>query len=186
MRDKIDPTADVETLIRPAPTQLDRAIYDTLAAPRVSPQAYLDTRKGTIQIELAVLDAPVTAHNFITLARRGFFNGLRIHRVVPDFVVQDGDPRGDGEGGPGYSIRDELSDLPYLRGTVGMALGGKDTGGSQYFLTISPQPHLDGGYTVFGRVVKGLEVMDAIQQWDTIDRVRVWDGVQMTNRGLKD
>jgi cyclophilin family peptidyl-prolyl cis-trans isomerase len=186
MRDKIDPTADVETLIRPAPTQLDRAIYDTLAAPRVSPHAYLDTRKGTIEIELAVLDAPVTAHNFITLARRGFFNGLRIHRVVPDFVVQDGDPRGDGEGGPGYSIRDELSDLPYLRGTVGMALGGKDTGGSQYFLTISPQPHLDGGYTVFGRVVKGLEVMDAIQQWDTIDRVRVWDGVQMTNRGLKD
>ncbi len=89
-----------------------------------------------------------------------FFNGLRIHRLVPDFVVQDGDPRGDGEGGPGYSIRDELNDLPYLRGTVGMALGGKDTGGSQYFLTISPQPHLDAGYTVFGRVVKGLEVLD--------------------------
>jgi cyclophilin family peptidyl-prolyl cis-trans isomerase len=96
--------------------------------------------------------------------------------------VQDGDPRGDGEGGPGYSIRDELNDLPYLRGTVGMALSGKDTGGSQYFVTISPQPHLDAGYTVFGRVVKGLEVLDTLQQYDTIDRVRVWDGVQMTAR----
>ena len=85
-----------------------------------------------------MLDAPLTSHNFVTLARKGFFNGLRIHRVVPDFVVQDGDPRGDAEGGPGYSIRDELNDLPYLRGTVGMALSGKDTGGSQYFLTISP------------------------------------------------
>ena len=174
--------ADVDMAIRPAPTTVDRAVYQTLAAPKFSPHAFIDTRKGTIEIELAVLDAPLTSHNFVTLARRGFFNGLRIHRVVPDFVVQDGDPRGDGEGGPGYSIRDELNDLPYLRGTVGMALSGKDTGGSQYFLTISPQPHLDAGYTVFGRVVKGLEVLDTLQQYDTIDRVRVWDGVQMTAR----
>ena len=181
---EIDPaaSADVDTAIRPAPTTVDRAVYETLAAPKISPHAFIDTRKGTIEIELAVLDAPLTAHNFVTLARRGFFNGLRIHRVVPDFVVQDGDPRGDGEGGPGYSIRDELNDLPYLRGTVGMALSGKDTGGSQYFLTISPQPHLDAGYTIFGRVVKGQEVLDTLQQYDTIDRVRVWDGVQMTAR----
>jgi cyclophilin family peptidyl-prolyl cis-trans isomerase len=168
--------------IRPAPTTVDAAVYATLASPKISPHAFIDTRKGTIEIELAVLDAPLTTHNFVTLARRGFFNGLRIHRLVPDFVVQDGDPRGDGEGGPGYSIRDELNDLPYLRGTVGMALSGKDTGGSQYFLTISPQPHLDAGYTVFGRVVKGIEVVDQLQQYDTIDRVRVWDGVQMTAR----
>jgi cyclophilin family peptidyl-prolyl cis-trans isomerase len=181
---EIDPAAagDVDTAIRPAPTTVDRAVYETLAAPKFSPHAFIDTRKGTIEIELSVLDAPLTAHNFVTLARRGFFNGLRIHRLVPDFVVQDGDPRGDGEGGPGYSIRDELNDLPYLRGTVGMALGGKDTGGSQYFVTISPQPHLDAGYTIFGRVVKGLEVLDQLQQFDTIDRVRVWDGVQMTAR----
>ena len=78
--------------------------------------------------------------------------------------MQDGDPRGDGEGGPGYTIRDELNKRPYLRGTVGMALDGKDTGGSQYFLTHSPQPHLDARYTVFGRVVKGIEVLDTLQQ----------------------
>jgi HEAT repeat protein/cyclophilin family peptidyl-prolyl cis-trans isomerase len=181
---EIDPAAatDVDTAIRPAPTTVDAALYATLAAPKISPHAFIDTRKGTIEIELAVLDAPLTSHNFVTLARRGFFNGLRIHRLVPDFVVQDGDPRGDGEGGPGYSIRDELNDLPYLRGTVGMALSGKDTGGSQYFVTLSPQPHLDAGYTIFGRVVKGLEVLDTLQQYDTIDRVRVWDGVQMTSR----
>lgn len=181
---EIDPAAaaDVDTAIRPAPTTVDAAVYATLASPKFSPHAFIDTRKGTVEIELAVLDAPLTSHNFVTLARRGFFNGLRIHRVVPDFVVQDGDPRGDGEGGPGYSIRDELNDLPYLRGTVGMALSGKDTGGSQYFMTISPQPHLDAGYTIFGRVVKGLEVLDQLQQYDTIDRVRVWDGVQMTAR----
>jgi cyclophilin family peptidyl-prolyl cis-trans isomerase len=174
---KVEPGFDADTPMRPAPTQLDRAAYEALAAPKFSPHAYIETKKGIIEIELAVLDAPITTHNFMTLARKGFFNGLRIHRVVPDFVVQDGDPRGDGEGGPGYSIRDELNDLPYLRGTVGMALGGKDTGGSQYFLTISPAPHLDAGYTAFGKVVKGLEVLDTLQQWDTIDRIRIWDGV---------
>jgi cyclophilin family peptidyl-prolyl cis-trans isomerase/HEAT repeat protein len=179
---KIDPAAFADISIRPAPTRLDVAAYDKLVAPSVSPHIFVETKKGNIEIELAVLDAPVTALNFVTLARSGFFNGLRIHRIVPDFVVQDGDPRGDGEGGPTYSIRDELNDLPYLRGTVGMALSGKDTGGSQWFVTMSPQPHLDGRYTVFGRVVSGMDVIDRLQQWDTIDRVRVWDGVQMSAR----
>jgi HEAT repeat protein/cyclophilin family peptidyl-prolyl cis-trans isomerase len=179
---KIEPSLDVETAIRPAPTTVDRATYDTLASPKVSPHIYIDTKKGSIEIELAMLDAPLTSYNILTLARKGFFNNFRIHRVVPDFVVQDGDPRGDGEGGPNYTIRDELNDLPYLRGTVGMALDWKDTGGSQYFLTISPQPHLDAKYTIFGRVVKGIEVVDQLQQWDTIDRIRVWDGVQMSMR----
>jgi cyclophilin family peptidyl-prolyl cis-trans isomerase len=165
---------------RPAPTLLDRAQYAPLATPGVSPRVFIDTTKGTIEVELAVLDAPLTCHNFLALARRGFFNGLQIHRVVPDFVVQDGDPRGDGTGGPGYSIRDELSDRPYLRGTVGMALDGADTGGSQFFITHSPQPHLDGRYTVFGHVVNGMETVDRLQQWDRIDRVRTWDGVTMT------
>jgi cyclophilin family peptidyl-prolyl cis-trans isomerase/HEAT repeat protein len=180
--DKSFDAAAAAAAVRPAPTTLDRAAYDTIAAPKVSPHVFLETKKGTIEIELAVLDAPITCANFLTLARKGYFNGFRIHRVVPDFVVQDGDPRGDGEGGPGYSIRDELNDLPYLRGTVGMALGGKDTGGSQFFITISPQPHLDAMYTVFGRVVKGIEVVDQIQQLDTIDRVRTWDGVEYTRR----
>jgi len=96
--------------------------------------------------------------------------------VVPNFVVQDGDPRGDGEGGPGYTIRDELNDRPYLRGTVGMALEWRDTGGSQFFITLSPQPHLDARYTVFGHVVSGMDVVDGIQQGDVIQRIRIWDG----------
>ncbi|OLC45833.1 MAG: peptidylprolyl isomerase [Acidobacteria bacterium 13_1_40CM_65_14] len=145
---------------------------------------YLDTDRGSIQIELAVIDAPLTVENFITLARRGYFNGLGVHRVVPDFVIQDGDPRGDGEGGPGYTIRDEFNERPYLRGTVGMALDPwPDTGGSQWFITHSPQPHLDAKYTVFGRVISGMEIVDQIQQWDVIRRVRVWDGQTMTSGG---
>ena len=111
-----------------------------------------------------MLEAPLTAENFVQLARSGFFNGLSVHRVVPNFVIQTGDPRSDSEGGPGYTIRDELNELPYLRGTVGMALDWADTGGSQFFITHSPQPHLDAKYTVFGRVVAGMEIVDAIQQ----------------------
>ena len=175
---------DADAQIRPAPTTR-RAPTSTqpprLVNPPVSTQVYLDTDRGTIQIELAVLDAPLTVENFIALARKGYFNGLSVHRVVPDFVVQDGDPRGDGEGGPGYTIRDELNQRPYLRGTVGMALDPwPDTGGSQYFITHSPQPHLDAKYTVFGRVIAGMDVVDKIQQWDVIRRVRVWDGQTMT------
>jgi HEAT repeat protein/cyclophilin family peptidyl-prolyl cis-trans isomerase len=172
-------TADVQ---RPAPPRLERAAYATLTAPPVSPHAFIDTSRGTIEIELAVLDAPMTCNNFATLARKGFYNGLRFHRVLGDFVAQTGDPRGDGSGGPGYSIRDELNDLPYLRGTIGMALSGKDTGGSQFFLTRSPQPHLDAKYTVFARVVTGMDVVDRLQQGDTIERIRVWDGVTMSRR----
>jgi cyclophilin family peptidyl-prolyl cis-trans isomerase len=139
---------------------------------------YVDTDKGTFQIELAVLDAPLTAFSFITLARKGFFDGLSIHRVVPGFVLQDGDPRGDGEGGPGYTLRDEINERPYLRGTVGMALDWKETGGSQYFITYGPQPHLDGRYTVFGHVITGMEVVEQLRPWDVVRRVRVWDGVR--------
>src|SRR5207249_132645 len=113
-------------------------IAPRLTGPTVSTQVYLETDRGTIQIELAVLDAPLTVENFVALARKGYFDGLSVHRVVPNFVVQDGDPRGDGEGAPGYSIRDELSERPYLRGTVGMALDWADTGGSQYFISHSP------------------------------------------------
>ncbi len=151
--------------------------WQALVSPRFSPHAFIDTDKGTIELELAVLDAPLTVSNFIALARKGFFRNVAIHRVVPDFVVQDGDPRGDGEGGPGYTIRDELNQLPYLRGTVGMALDWEDTGGSQFFITHSPQPHLDARYTVFGRVVSGMDVVDQLVQWDVIRNVRIRDGV---------
>jgi cyclophilin family peptidyl-prolyl cis-trans isomerase len=91
--------------------------------------------------------------------------------VVPDFVVQGGDPRGDGSGGPGYAIRDEINRLRYDRGALGMALSGPDTGGSQFFITLSPQPHLDGGYTVFGHVIAGDEVLDQIRLGDRIEKV---------------
>jgi cyclophilin family peptidyl-prolyl cis-trans isomerase len=177
---KIDPAGDYSGAIRPAPGQ-PPSQYDSqeLIAPSYSPHVFIETAKGTIEFELAVLDAPQTTWSFMTLARKGFFNGLQIHRVVPNFVVQDGDPRGDGEGGPGYTIRDELNERPFLRGTVGMALSGKDTGGSQFFITHSPQPHLDARYTAFGRVVNGMDVVDRIQQGDTIQRVRVWDGKTM-------
>jgi cyclophilin family peptidyl-prolyl cis-trans isomerase/HEAT repeat protein len=184
---QLDPSSatDAAAQIRPAPTTLPADVYQAprVTNPDVSTQVYLDTDRGTIQIELAVLDAPLTVENFVALARKGYFNGLSVHRVVPDFVVQDGDPRGDGEGAPGYSIRDEINERPYLRGTVGMALDPwADTGGSQYFITHSPQPHLDAKYTVFGRVVAGMDVVDQMQQWDVIRRVRIWDGAQMTSR----
>jgi len=176
-----EPQSDAEVRIRPAPTRLGGDAYQspTLTTPQFSTLAFIDTDHGTVQIELAVLDAPLMIDNFVTLVKRRFYNGLTFHRVVPDFVVQGGDPRGDGEGGPGYTVRDEVSQRPYLRGTVGIALDWQDTGGSQFFITHSPQPHLDAKYTVIGRVTDGMDVVDRIQQNDVIRRVRVWDGTQM-------
>lgn len=177
----LDPSVETVQAIRPAPASGPIAPYDSpdLIDPQVSPHAFIETAKGTIEIELSVLDAPQTAQHFITLARRGYFNGLQFHRVVPNFVIQGGDPRGDGSGGPGYSIRDELNDRPYVRGAVGMALSGPDTGGSQFFISHSPAPHLDAKYTVFGHVVSGMDVVDKIQQLDVIQRVRIWDGKEL-------
>src|SRR5262249_23168334 len=129
------------------------------------------TSKGPFTIEFLSANAPLTVDNFVQLARRGYFNGQSVPRVVPNFVIQTGDPRGDQNGGPGYSIRCEINEVPYQRGTVGMALSGKDTGGSQWFVTHSPQPHLDGGYTVFGQVVKGMEVVDNIARGDKIVKI---------------
>jgi cyclophilin family peptidyl-prolyl cis-trans isomerase len=173
----LEPAGAHAAAIRPVPGAAPAAYDDrTLLAPDFSPHVFIETARGTIEFELAVLYAPQTSRNFVLLARKGFFNGLAIHRVVPNFVVQDGDARGDGQGGPGYTIRDELNERPFLRGTVGMALSWKDTGGSQFFITHSPQPHLDGRYTVFGHVVNGMDVVDLLQQGDVIARVRVWDG----------
>jgi len=135
------------------------------------PTATVVTSRGSFTIEFAPDDAPLTVDNFIQLAKRGYFNGQTIPRVVPNFVVQAGDPRGDQNGGPGYQIRCEINEIPYERAAVGMALSGKDTGGSQWFVTHSPQPHLDGGYTVFGRVIRGMDVVDNIVRGDTIQRV---------------
>ena len=173
-----NPSSDAGMAIRPAPLRLPFEAYrsSNLVTPSVSPHVFIDTDRGTIQIELAVNEAPLTADNFMRLARSGFYNGLLVHRVVPNYVVQTGDPRSDSEGGPGYSIRDELSPLPFLRGTVGMALDWADTGGSQFFITSSPQPQLDARYTVFGKVIAGMDVVDQLQRGDVIRLVRVWDG----------
>ncbi len=143
------------------------------ATPPPAAQVVLRTEKGSFTVALYTQDAPRTAASFYALAKEGYFNNLTFHRVVPDFVVQGGDPRGDGEGGPGYRVRCEVNPRPYGRRTVGMALSGKDTGGSQFFVTLSPQPHLDGRYTVFGEVTAGEEVLDALLEGDRILEAKV-------------
>jgi cyclophilin family peptidyl-prolyl cis-trans isomerase/HEAT repeat protein len=135
------------------------------------PQVTIETDRGNIVILLYAADAPLTTQNFLRLVDRRYFEGHRWHRVVPNFVIQDGDPRGDGNGGPGWVIRDEINRRRYDGGAVGMALSGPDTGGSQFFVTHSPQPHLDGGYTVFGHVVQGSEVVDQLVQGDRLRRI---------------
>jgi cyclophilin family peptidyl-prolyl cis-trans isomerase/HEAT repeat protein len=150
-----------------------------------SVRAVVSTDKGAFTIELLPEDAPLNVDNFVQLAQKGYFNNVTFHRVVPNFVVQGGDPRGDGNGGPGYQIRCEINEVPYERGAVGMALSGKDTGGSQWFVTHSPQPHLDGGYTVFGRVVSGMEVVDRIARGDRISRLVVTESARAASKAEK-
>lgn len=140
---------------------------------QTNPQATIVTGKGEIEVALYFDVAPLTVLNFIELARDGFYNGLTFHRVVPNFVVQGGDPRGDGWGGPPYYLRCEYSDEPYQRGTIGMATSGKDTGGSQFFITLSPQPHLEGRYTAFGQVLSGMEVVDQVIVGDLIETILI-------------
>ena len=136
-------------------------------------RAVVTTSKGSFTIDLLPEAAPLTVDNFVQLAQRDYYRNITIHRVVPNFVIQDGDPRGDGNGGPGYQIRCEINQVLYDRAAVGMALSGKDTGGSQWFVTHSPQPHLDGGYTVFGRVVTGMDVVDRIVRGDVIQSITI-------------
>ena len=166
---------NVQVLARPSRQAL--ATYEPYVSPPYSPQAFIRTsRGGTIELELFVQDAPLTVRNFIRLARQRFFDGLSFHRVVPNGFVQSGDPRGDGNGGPGYAIRSEINGRPIVRGTLVMADHGKDTGGSQFFITHVPRPDLDGLHTVFGQVTRGMEIVDRIELSDTIEQVTIWDG----------
>jgi cyclophilin family peptidyl-prolyl cis-trans isomerase/HEAT repeat protein len=143
---------------------------DSIARPRV----IIETdQRGQIELELFGPEAPMTVANFVRLVERRFFDGNRWHRVVPNFVVQDGDPRGDGYGGPGGAIRDEINRHRYESGMVGMALSGPDSGGSQWFINLSPQPQLDGTYTIFGRVTDGTGVLARIAQGDLIRTIRL-------------
>jgi cyclophilin family peptidyl-prolyl cis-trans isomerase/HEAT repeat protein len=133
-----------------------------------APTVTIETDRGVITVQLLPAEAPVTVGAFLALVERHFFDGARWHRVVPNFVIQDGDPRGDGWGGPGFTLRDEVNPVRYETGTMGMALSGPDTGGSQFFITHSRQPHLDGTYPVFGRVIGGANVLGAVAMGDRI------------------
>ncbi len=136
--------------------------------------ATIHMARGRIVVPLLGQDAPMTTWNFAQLARNHFFDGTTFMRVVPNFVIQGGDPRNDTDGGPGYAIRDEINLQKYTRGAVGMALSGPDTGGSQYFVTHSPQPHLDGGYTIFGRVTEGMTgVVDQVERGDKVETITI-------------
>ena len=131
-------------------------------------------RGGEIRLEFFPQDAPKTVDNFVTLARKGFYNGLTFHRVVPGFVVQGGDPKGNGTGGPGYTIPAEFNPQKHVRGSLAMARSqDPDSAGCQFYITYGAQPHLDGSYTVFGRVVAGMEHVDAIRQGDRMTSVTI-------------
>jgi cyclophilin family peptidyl-prolyl cis-trans isomerase len=138
----------------------------------IAPVLVIETERGRITVTLFAAEAPLTVDALLRLAGRHYFDGTSWHRVAPNFVIQGGDPRGDGWGGPGFALRDENSRRRYGRGTVGMALAGPDTGGSQFFITHSPQPHLDGTYPVIGEVVLGMEVVDRVSQGDAIRSIR--------------
>jgi len=138
------------------------------------PQVTLHTNKGAIVLELAEDDAPNTVANFVSLAEKGFYNGVVFHRVIADFMIQGGDPTGTGRGGPGYVIADEFSPrLRHARGVLSMANAGPNTGGSQFFITHVACPHLDGKHAVFGRVIEGMDVVDSIREGDRIEKVTV-------------
>ena len=171
------PAPGPEPVTRPALDYLEAlAPYEAAAGPVYTPRVFLQMKQGRVEIHLNVVEAPLMSATFLDLARRGYFDGLTFHRVVPGFVVQGGDPRGDGNGGPGFALRDEIGQRPYGRGVVGMALSGKDTGGSQLFITLAPAPHLDGRYTVFGWVASGMDVVDKIRPGDVIEKVEAWTG----------
>lgn len=136
------------------------------------PKATMVTSKGTIHLDLFEKDAPNTVSNFVKLAQKGFYNGLNFHRVIKNFMIQGGCPKGSGTGGPGYTIKCEINSQKHTPGTLSMAHAGKDTGGSQFFITHVATPHLDGVHTVFGRTTD-MDVVNAIQQGDKIESVTI-------------
>lgn len=138
-------------------------------------KAVIETGKGSIELELYPKHAPKTVNNFVFLTGEGFYDDISFHRVISNFMIQGGDPTGTGRGGPGYRFEDELKGNPLIhdKKVISMANAGPDTNGSQFFITHSPQPHLNGKHTVFGKVIKGSEVVDLIRQGDKIERITV-------------
>ena len=136
--------------------------------------ATFDTSRGPIKVELFADKAPLTVANFVNLAKRGFYDGLNFHRVIADFMIQGGCPEGSGRGGPGYRFEDETNNgVRHERGVLSMANAGPNTNGSQFFITHVPCGWLDGKHTVFGKVIEGIEVVDAVQQGDVIKSVKI-------------
>jgi peptidyl-prolyl cis-trans isomerase B (cyclophilin B) len=147
---------------------------------RVSQTAEIAMEKGgIIKIEFFADDAPKTVENFVTLAKKGFYNGLTFHRIEPGFVVQGGDPKGDGTGGPGYKIKAEFNKNQHERGAVAMARSNDpDSAGSQFYITLAPAHFLDGKYTVFGKVVSGMNIVDNIKKGDKMKSVTIMDAAK--------
>ncbi len=139
--------------------------------PNKTYSATIKTNRGTIELELYPEHAPKTVNNFVFLAKQGFYDGIPFHRVISDFMIQEGDPTGTGAGGPGYRFEDEVSKNPltHEKGVISMANAGPNTNGSQFFITHLPQPHLNGNHTVFGKVVAGQDIVDATRQGDTME-----------------
>ncbi|MBW1957754.1 MAG: peptidylprolyl isomerase [Deltaproteobacteria bacterium] len=137
--------------------------------------AKIETNKGVIELELYPNHAPKTVNNFVFLAKKGFYDGLLFHRVISNFMIQGGDPTGTGAGGPGYSFEDEVEDNPLTHetGVISMANAGPNTNGSQFFITHSPQPHLNGKHTVFGKVIGSQNVVDSIRQGDKMEQLKI-------------
>ena len=135
--------------------------------------ATIETEKGIMVIELFANDVPLTVNNFVFLAREGFYDNTTFHRVIPDFMAQGGDPTGTGTGGPGYKFADEFTKHTHVAGALSMANSGPNTNGSQFFITYSPQPHLDRKHSVFGQLIEGMDVLEKIKQGDTLIRITI-------------
>jgi len=135
--------------------------------------ATIETGKGNIVLELFASDVPVTVNNFVFLVGEGFYNGTTFHRIIPDFMAQGGDPTGTGRGGPGYAFADEITEHTHVTGALSMANAGPNTNGSQFFITYAPQEHLNGKHSVFGQLIDGMDVLEAIRQGDTIVRITI-------------
>jgi len=135
--------------------------------------ATIETEKGNIVLELFASDVPVTVNNFVFLAREGFYDGTTFHRVIPDFMAQGGDPTGTGAGTPGYRFADEFSEHTHVAGALSMANSGLNTNGCQFFITYTPQNHLDGKHSVFGQLIEGMDILEKIEKGDTIIRITI-------------
>ena len=158
------PSPKLKTYSEPPPMVIDKSKKYT---------AIIETNKGDLVLELFAADVPMTVNNFVFLAREGFYDGTTFHRVIPDFMAQGGDPTGTERGGPGYSFPDEFTKHTHVAGTLSMANAGPNTNGSQFFITYTPQHGLDGKHSVFGKLVKGMDVLKKIKNGDVMKRVTI-------------